>query len=55
VQVWDATDGGHAFIYKKHISRIYTVGWSADGKHIASGSNDGTVQIWNASETPLLK
>jgi WD40 repeat protein len=26
------------------------VAWSPDGKHIASGSQDSVVQIWNASD-----
>jgi WD40 repeat protein len=27
---------------------MQAVSWSPDGTHVASGSQDGTVQIWNA-------
>ncbi len=29
-------------------SSVFTVAWSPDGTHIASGSTDGTVQVWEA-------
>jgi WD40 repeat protein len=34
--------------YRGHASAIFSVGWSPDGKHIASGSTDTTVQVWDA-------
>ncbi len=34
--------------YRKHTGTIWAVAWSPDDVHIASGSTDGTVQIWNA-------
>jgi WD40 repeat protein len=58
VQVWDALTGGHAYIYRGHAdfypghyisgSAVYSVSWSPDGKQIASGSSDATVQVWLA-------
>ena len=33
--------------YRGHFKEVYTVGWSPDGKYIASGSGDETVQIWD--------
>src|SRR5262249_35965920 len=49
VQVWDAPKGGHIYIYGGHSYWVYvfTVAWSPDGQSIASGSNDGTVLVWN--------
>jgi WD40 repeat protein len=57
VQVWDALTGQHAYIYRGHAdvypghftshAAIYAVAWSPDGKRIASGGNDNTVQVWS--------
>jgi WD40 repeat protein len=33
--------------YRGHFKEVYTVSWSPDGKYIASGSGDETVQIWD--------
>jgi WD40 repeat protein len=35
-------------IYGSHKGSVNTVAWSPDGQRIASGGNDGTVQVWNA-------
>ena len=49
VQVWDVADGSHAYIYRGHgPNSVCTVEWSPDGKLIASGGGDTTVQIWQA-------
>jgi dipeptidyl aminopeptidase/acylaminoacyl peptidase len=34
--------------YKGHLAAVNSVIWSPDGKRIASGSNDGTVHLWEA-------
>ena len=49
VQVWDAVDGGQVYTYRGHSSCVNAVAWSPDGKRIASGSGDDTVQVWEAS------
>ncbi len=36
-------------IYHGHHERVSAVAWSLDTTHIASGSWDKTVQIWDAS------
>ena len=33
--------------YRGHFKEVYTVSWSPDGKYVASGSGDETVQIWD--------
>ncbi len=35
--------------YTGHLSQVATVAWSPEGKRIASGSWDQTVQVWNAT------
>ena len=37
------------FTYKGHSDPVLAVAWSPDGKRIASGSSDYTVQVWEAS------
>jgi len=46
--VWDAANGGHVLIYRGQSGLVWTVAWSPDGTHIASGSADKTVQVWRA-------
>jgi eukaryotic-like serine/threonine-protein kinase len=48
VQVWDASSGGNVLTYKGHSSAVEAVVWSPDGKRIASGGYDKTVQVWSA-------
>ena len=36
----------HRCIYRGHANWINAVAWSPDSKHIASGSDDKTVQVW---------
>ena len=35
--------------YHGHTQQVRAVAWSPDGKHIASGSDDQTVQVWSAA------
>jgi WD40 repeat protein len=37
------------YTYRGHSARVNAVRWSPDGKQIASASDDGTVQIWDAT------
>jgi len=37
------------YTYRGHSGSVYAVTWSPDGKRIASGGADGTVQVWEAS------
>ncbi|GHO49444.1 WD40 repeat domain-containing serine/threonine protein kinase [Ktedonospora formicarum] len=36
--------------YKGHKDYAYVVGWSPDGKYIASSSNEGTLLLWSADK-----
>ena len=35
------------YTYRKHTALVNAVAWSPDGRYIASGANDTTVQVWN--------
>src|SRR6202043_128100 len=41
--------GSIFYTYRGHTDRITTVAWSSNGKYIASGSLDQTVQVWAAN------
>jgi WD40 repeat protein len=38
-----------------HLSKVYSVVYSPDGKFLASASKDGTVNIWDASDLTVVK
>ena len=57
VQVWSFGKAGNTqemalegeiMIYRGHTAQVTSVTWAPDGQRIASGSADGTVQIWRA-------
>lgn len=58
-QVWDALTGKNAYTYRGHAdfywghltsgAPVNAVAWSPDGKLIASGSDDKTVQVWRSA------
>ena len=39
---------GQLLLYRGHSGPVTTLTWAPDGQHIASGSEDGTVQVWQA-------
>lgn len=41
-------------IYRGHHRAITALGWSPDGTMVASGSADGTVQVWRSGDGALL-
>jgi WD40 repeat protein len=41
-------------VYSSHIGRVYAVAWSPDGLHLASGSHNGAVHVWDANTGGFL-
>ncbi len=48
VVVFDAMTGKLILTYRGHSSLAWEVAWSPDGTRIASASEDGTTQVWQA-------
>ncbi len=46
--------GTRLYTYRGHSDGVWSVAWSPDGRHIASGSQDHTVQVWDASTGATL-
>jgi WD40 repeat protein len=47
VRVWDALTGKELAHFKGHEGPVTALAFSADGKVLASGSNDTTILLWN--------
>lgn len=49
VQIWDVATQQRIFTYYGHTGTVNAVAWSPDNIYIASGSDDETVQVWQAN------
>ncbi len=49
VDVWNATSGSPVLAYRGHTRQIYSLSWAPSGNLLASGSSDGTLQVWDAT------
>lgn len=55
IQIWNLAThqceqnaAQQCLIYTGHTGKIEAIAWSPDGQYIASASDDGTVQVWDA-------
>lgn len=55
IQVWDVTRSQLFMEMREHEKRVWSVDFSlADPTMLASGSDDGSVKLWNINQAILL-
>ena len=54
VKIWNITTGECVHTLGSHKEAIYSVAWSPDGKYLASGSFDHTINVWSLA-APVKK
>src|SRR6202022_3844548 len=50
VRIWGSFNKQSNFVYRGHSAGVNALAWSPDSTQIASASDDGTVQMWNAAD-----
>ena len=55
IHVWDIESGICLLTLKGHASTITAIKVTPDGRHLVSGSQDGTVKIWNLKEGASIR
>jgi RNA polymerase sigma factor (sigma-70 family) len=53
--LWDAATGKEQQRFRGHTGRIFAVAISADGKMVATGSEDRTIRLWDAATAQELR
>jgi WD40 repeat protein len=51
VYVWDALTGNNSYLFSAHAPEADAVAWSHKGDFIASGTQQGSVQVWSLGTT----
>ena len=55
IKLWDIDKGKSAVTLKHHNSGVNTIAFSHDCEYLASGSDDGTVQLYSLRNQKLVK
>jgi WD40 repeat protein len=53
--VWQASGGRELLTLKGHAGEVYSVSWSPDGTRLATGSVDGTANVWDAASAEAVQ
>ena len=53
-RLWDAKDGQPLATLPGHRSAVTSVAFSSDGRHLLTGSDDGTARLWPATPEGFL-
>jgi WD40 repeat protein len=53
VEVWDAATEQKLYTLRGHTDSVFAVVWSPDSRMLTTGSLDGTVKVWAATDGNL--
>lgn len=52
--MWDVTQSQVSVEMREHERRVWSVDFAADPKLLASGSDDGSVKLWNINQVIIF-
>ncbi len=55
MKLWKLPEGSLRFDLRGHSNRVYSVAFSHDGRHLATGGGDGMVILWDVAQGRILR
>jgi WD40 repeat protein len=55
VKIWDSLAGTFVRNFRGHTSLVTSVAFTPDGRHLVSGSRDGSVKVWDVSQIVMQR